>query len=150
MYDSGATRSDNGEQAIQTIANKIAMTMCTYGQIDTESLSKAIIDTGVKKEISKEIIIEISTVEYKDKINFIIILMSKVGDLKNICIEKKRNRLIRKILSNSKVGKHDIIKEIKDLIYSISIGYQLRSSYSKQLVIFFLHYLILFIRNRIC
>ena len=127
------------------------MTMCTFGQIDKGALSKAIISSRLRKDLSISIVSQLSVSEYKDKIRFIIILMSRLGELKSVCKETERLRLIRRINSNYKIGGRYIIKnEIKDLLYSLESGYQLKNIYDVQLINFFNHYITLFIGSRIC
>lgn len=154
LYNDGLTRTASEDEEIggvKLVADKISMTMCTFGQIDKGALSKAIINSRLRKDLSISIISQISVAEYKDKIRFIIILISRLGDLKSVCKEQDRLKLIRRINSNYKIGGRYILKnEIKDLLYSIESGYQLKTLYDVQLVNFFSHYLTLFIGSRIC
>lgn len=154
LYEAGATKTGVEEDEIggvKLVADKISMTMCTFGQIDKGALSKAIISSRLRKDLSISIVSQLSVSEYKDKIRFIIILMSRLGDLKSVCKEPERLRLIRRINSNFKIGGRYLLKnEIKDLLYSLESGYQLKNLYDIQLINFFSHYLTLFIGSRIC
>jgi len=154
IYEDSETNSSSDEDEIggvKLVADKISMTMCTFGQIDKGALSKAIISSRLRKDLSISIVSQLSVSEYKDKIRFIIILMSRLGELKSVCKETERLRLIRRINSNYKIGGRYIIKnEIKDLLYSLESGYQLKNIYDIQLINFFSHYITLFIGSRIC
>lgn len=135
----------------QLVADKISMTMCTYGQIDKDALKDAILKSRIRKDLAIAIISQMSVPEYKDKIRFIIILISRLGELKKVCIEETRNKLIRKINSKSKVvGKYSVREEIKSLLYSLESGYQLKTIYDAQIVLFFACYISSYLRNRIC
>lgn len=154
IYEDSSSRTvseDDEVGGVKLIADKISMTICTFGQIDKGALSKAIINSRLRKDLSISIISQMSTSEYKDKIRFIIILMSRLGDLKSVCKETDRLKMIRRINSNYKIGGKYIIKnEIKELLYSLESGYQLKNLYDSQLVNFFSHYITLFIGMRIC
>ena len=98
-------RADTDEVAgSQLTADKISMTICTYGQIDKTALKEAIIKSRIRKDLAISIVSQVSMAEYKDKVRFIIILMSRLGDLKNVCIEEKRGKLLRKINSKVKIA----------------------------------------------
>jgi len=145
--------SEDGEEVAgtQLVADKISMTMCVFGQIDKTALSNAISQSRVRKDLAISMVSQLSNSKYKDSIRFIIILISRLDSLKNVCIESKKNKLIKKINSKVKVGGKYIIRdEIKNLLYSLESGYQLRTIYDAQLVMFFGHYLTNFLRNRIC
>lgn len=145
-------KADTDEYAgTQLTADKISMTMCTFGQIDKLALKDAIIKSRIRKDLAISIISQMSVPEYKDKIRFLIILMSRLDELKNVCIDSKRNKIIRKMNSKVKIANKYLIKEeIKNLMYSLESGYQLRTIYDAQLVMFFGYYLTTFLRNRIC
>lgn len=147
-----ASKADTDELAgSQLTADKISMTICTFGQIDKTALKEAIIKSRIRKDLAISVISQMSMAEYKDKIRFIIILMSRLGDLKSVCIEETRGKFLRKINSKVKIaGKYSAREEIKNLMYSLESGYQLRTIHDAQLVMFFGHYLTTFLRNRIC
>lgn len=147
-----SSKADTDEFAgAQLTADKISMTMCTYGQIDKIALKEAIIKSKLRKDLAMSIISQISVAEYKDKVRFLILLISRLSDLKNVCIDSKRNKLIRKINSQTKIAnKYSVREEIKNLMYSLESGYQLKTIYDSQLVMFFGYYLATFLRNRIC
>jgi hypothetical protein len=154
IYESGSTKSSGEDDEVRgstLVADKISMTMCTFGQIDKDALSKAIIQSRIRKDLAISIISQISVSEYKDRIRFIILLISRLESLKVVCIESEKLKLIRKINSNVKIGnKYNLKEEIKNLLYSIESGYQLKNIYDIQLIMFFSHYITNFLRNRIC
>jgi len=154
IYEDSSSRTVSEEDELggaKLIADKISMTICTFGQIDKGALSKAIINSRLRKDLSISIISQLSASEYKDKIRFIIILISRLGDLKSVCKDTDRLKLIRRINSNFKIGGKYILKnEIKELLYSLESGYQLKNLYDIQLINFFSHYITLFIGSRIC
>jgi len=156
LYEEGKTAKsapleDAEVEGSQLVADKVSMTMCVFGQIDRDALKKAIIQGRVRKDLASTIITEFSVTEYKDKMRFIIILMSRLMSLKSVCVEKDRGKLIRKINSNVKIGGKYIIRdEILEMLYSLESGYQLKSIYENQLVMFFSSYITNYLRNRIC
>jgi len=137
-------------KSTQVMADKIATLICTYGEKDQYALLKSIELSGIRKDIGISIIEELSDVDFLTQIRFIIILMDRVLELKTICIEKKRLLLLRRIEKKIKIGNYVVREEILKLIFSLKIGYQLKSMNKSQLVIFLVNYLTLFIRNRIC
>lgn len=158
LFEDGKTSAaakiedEGGEVAgAQLVADKISMTMCVFGQIDKNALSRAITQSRVRKDLAIATVSQLSSSKYKDNIRFIIILISRLGDLKSVCIESKKNKLIRKLNSKIKVGNKYVIRdEILNMLYSLESGYQLRTIYDSQLVMFFGNYLLNFLRNRIC
>jgi len=154
LYEEGKTTKQSKDSDIsgsQLIADKISMTMCVFGQLDKEALTKSIMESRLRKELVTSIISELSTTEYKDKIKFIIILMSRLIDLKSVCVEKNRNKLMRKINTSIKIGgKYNLKSEILEMLYSLELGYQLKNIYENQLIMFFGSYLTNYMRNRIC
>ena len=135
---------------IQFIAEKITETMCTFSQIDSVSLNKAISLSGIRKELGKIVISELSTVSYKSDIRFIIILIGRLTDIKNVCYPNKRNLILRKIDDNAQIGNYVIKTVILDMLYKLDIGPRLKTLPESQLIVFFVNYLTLFIQHRIC
>lgn len=76
--------------------------------------------------------------------------MSRLSDMKEICSEIKRHALIRKILSNKKIGDYSVREEIKNLLFLLDNAYELKNMDYSQIVLFFSHYLTLYIKNRFC
>ena len=142
---------DDGLYGVQLVADKISMTICTYGQIDKEALTTAIVQSRIRKDLAIASISQISVPEYKDKLRFIILLIGRIFNIKDVCIESKRNKLIRSINSDKLIaGKYSLKDEIKKTLYSLESGYQLKTIYETQLVMFFATYISIFLRNRIC
>jgi hypothetical protein len=141
---------DEGENQALLISDKYSMIMCTYGQIDKAALEKAIIQSGIRKDIALTIVTQMSNPDYREKIRFIINLIGRVEKITNICVESGRGRLIRKITSGVRVDKYSVKDEISELLHSLDSGHQLRTIYEPQLIIFFCHYLTLFLKSRIC
>lgn len=135
---------------IQLVADKISMSMCTYRQIDSRALEEAIRRSGINRDVAGTMITSVSDVEYKNNIKFIIILMGRASNIKNVCSESGRNGLIRKIDGNIKIGNYSIKEQMLKLLYDTEFGYRLKSMHTKQIVVFFSQYLTLFLRNRIC
>ena len=154
MYAAGGVSAITQDEEISgatLVADKISMTMCTFGQIDKGALSKAIILSRIRKDLAISVVSQFSVSEYKDKIRFIIILISRLNTLKAVCKETERLKLMRRINSNVKIGGKYLLKdEIKNLLYSLESGYQLRNLYDIQIINFFSHYLTLFIGSRLC
>jgi len=153
--DKGISRDDDISreevQGVRLTAEKISMLICVYNQIDKKALNKAISNSGIRKDTGVSIVNELSTSKYKEDLNFIIILTSRVGELNQVCIERNRNLLLRKMYSNNKIANKYILKNvISKMLYSFKIGHQLRSIYKDQLIVFFSQYLTLYLRNRIC
>ncbi len=137
-------------QGSDLIADKISSSICTYGQVNSKVLEEAVRKSGINRDIAGTIVEDVSVVEHRDKIKFIIILINRVDPIKKLCRETTRNNIVRKIESGAKFGKYTIKKEILDLLYNTELGYRLKSLHSKQLVMFFSHYLTLYIQKSIC
>lgn len=134
----------------QLIADKISMLMCTYQQIDEGALNYSISIAKINKDIATNILVELSKVENRDKIKFIIILIGKLNDLKSVCIEQSRNNLIRKIISTKILKKYDIREEVIKILSGLDNSYKWANIDKNQLSIFFINYLLIYMRNRIC
>jgi len=136
---------------IQLASDKISMSMCTFSQIDETSLKQAILKSGIKRELGYLMVSEFSAVEYKDQIRFITILTCRLSkNLNNFCQEQSRNNTIRKIANGSRFGNYVIKDQIIKLIKSLESGYRFKTINKNQLVIFFSHYLTLFIKSKTC
>jgi len=134
----------------QVIANKISILICTYEQTDKLALLKAIDLSGIKKETGIMIVKYLEDVNHLEELRFIIILMDKIIDLKNCCLERNRLQLIRKIEKKERVSKYIVRNQILKLLFDLEIGYKLKNMNKSQLVVFFCHYILLFLKNRIC
>ncbi|MCK5021112.1 MAG: hypothetical protein KAS32_29145 [Candidatus Peribacteraceae bacterium] len=143
--------TEDDVSAAQLIAEKYSMLICTYGQIDKLALSKAIINSGVRKDLAITIVSEMASSENRNKLKYILILLGRIENFKVVCNEQGRNKLVRQVLSDVKVlKKYSVKEEIKGLMYELPSGYQMRTIYDTQLVNFFMNYITIFIQNRIC
>ena len=106
--------------------------------------------SGIRKSIAESIISELSKPAYQEDLRFIIILINRYMDLKLICKEKVRNKLVRRINSNVKVSSYFLKDLIKKFIYTLNLHHSIKTIDTTQLVIFFSHYLTIYIVNRIC
>lgn len=145
------TATDKEEvKDVQLIADKISMSMCTFGQIDKKAFEYSVSRSGLRKDIANSIITELSSVEFKDNIKFILILIGRTSNLKNVCTEAGRNGIIRKIDSGVKFGNYSVKEEMKKTIYNTEIGFRLKTMNVEQLIIFFSNYITLYLKGRIC
>jgi hypothetical protein len=134
----------------QIISDKISALICTYSQIDQYALGKSVGLSGLKQEIALSILSQISSPENLTQVRFIIILIDRILELKKVCLEKKRQYLVRKVEKGIKIGNYIVKNEILNLLYSLEIAHELKKLNKSQLVIFLTNYLTLFVRNRIC
>ena len=138
------------KEDVQVAIDKIAMSICTYGQISKTALNAASMKSGLKREYGASIVSEISSVENRNKIRFIMILISRLDKIKNMCKETKRNVVVRKTVSGVKIGKYKINNQILELIFSLESGTRYKSLKKEQLIIFLTHYITLFMKEKIC
>jgi hypothetical protein len=146
----GEAEDTEETQGSDLIADRISSSICTYNQIDVRVRDIAITKSGINRDIAETITEDISVVNHRDKIKFIIILLNRIYPLRKICKETTRNTLVRKIESGAKFGKYVVKDEILDLLYNTELGYRLKSIHTKQLVMFFSHYLTLYLQKKIC
>jgi predicted secreted protein len=145
------TSGEEDENAdVQLISDKISMSICTFGQVDDVALNIAIAKSGINRDIGTSTILEISSVNYKDRMRFILILMGRTGNIKLLCTESGRNSFVRKMETGLKIGKYSAREEILSMLYSTELGYRLKSIYTTQLVVFFSHYMAFYIKGKIC
>jgi len=143
---SGEEQSDKNRQ----ISEQMSILMTTYGQIDSEALNRSALLSGLRKEFCVNLIREIAKQEFRDKIKFVILLMSKVQNLSTVCIENKRLLFIRKILApTTKVGNYVVRDVIKEMVMDTG-SHSVKASDISNVVLFISNYLTIFMRNRIC
>jgi len=139
------------ESGARLIAEKITMIMCIYNTIDKTALRKSIVDSGIRKDLGISIITHISDPEHKEDVKFIILLLNRLYPLvDNMCIETRRNKVVRKVLQGGKVRDYVVKDEIVKMLMTLENKHQLKTVPEKQLVLFFTNYLTLYIRHRIC
>lgn len=133
---------------INLIANQISDKICTYSQIDIKSLNDAIQRSRIRKDLAIPIIQSISKVEYKDNIRLIIILMSKVINIVDICT--RNQYLVRKIvMNNTKINNYSIKQEILDMTNTTMLP-ELKLMNKDQLTILIATYITNYIKTNIC
>jgi hypothetical protein len=158
-YEVSATPDKSGGKdpeimdRIEMAIDKIAMNMCVYGQNDTVAAQQAIAKSGIRKEIGSSIMADLLRSEFKEDVRFILILthrMAAPSGLKNVCVETKRNNLIRKMISGMKINDYSVKEQILNLIRKLPNSYLYRNIYEQQLLMFFCHYITIYLKNRIC
>lgn len=133
---------------INLLANNISERICTYSQIDELALRESITKSGIRRDLSKEIISEMSSIEYKDNIKFIIILISKIVNIKEIC--QKQPFIVRKIIQDrQRIGNYSIKQELLNMTNTMGI-YGIKNVNKDQIAILLTNYLTLYIKNRTC
>lgn len=147
-----SSEENSEENDVQLISDKISMSICTFSQVDKNVLENSIKSSGINRDIANTLISEISTVENRNQIRFLIILISRVSEnsLKKMCIESKRIQTVKRIILGAKEGKYILKDEIQRIIYSQESAYRYKSLDINQLIIFFCHYLTGYIRSKIC
>jgi len=126
--------------------------ICVYSEIDERAVLLSAKYSGVLQNVASEIVEEISSVEYKESLGFLLVLLFRaVTDVKKtFCYERNRTSLIRKILSGSVyVGKYNLKKNITDFLSNLQTVRFSKESKIKS-VNFLLHYLTLYIQKKIC
>ena len=147
------TLASSGEEElgdIQLIADKISMSICTFSQVDMAALNVATSRSGIRRDLCHSAISELSTVHNRNRVKFILILMSRVADYRDVCKENSRNSMIRKIEAGKQIGKYSARSEILSLAYSLESGPRLRTLNDSQVVMFFSHYLTTYLANKVC
>lgn len=135
---------------IQLVADKVSMSICTFGQVDQNSLVLAINRSGIRKDVATTIISDISSVEYQSKMKFILILIGRLSPIKDVCRDTTRNNLVRKIEMGRKIGNYSAKEEMLSLMYSTENGFRLKTMNSSQLVIFLSNYILKYTSTKIC
>lgn len=148
--ESGSGEDKIQVDSIQLVSERISSLICTYSQIDEDSVSISIKKSGLKKETGISIISEISDNQYRMNIKFLLVLLLKFKPVKEVCVENKRNFMIRKVELGVKVANYTIKEEILKFLYSLEIGNDLKKLNKSSLVIFFVNYITLFLRKRVC
>lgn len=150
----GGISTSEGDEELSNIgllSEKISISINTYGQVDKLALIKAISSSGIRRDVAIEMITDLSVVDHKAKVKFLIILMHKLIPVQEWCMDSKRNGLVRKILTDTKhINKYSIKAEVLDLIDGFENKYKIKTINKNQLAIFMAHYLTLYVRNRYC
>jgi hypothetical protein len=135
---------------LTAISSKTAMLICGYNQVDKISLQKAVSLSGTRLEIGQLIVSGISKPEFKEKIQFLIVLIGKLVDIHTICNERMRQNVIRKCMSGEKIQKYSPKTVAKEIISSLEANQILRTVRLEQSLSFLFHYLTLYIQSKIC
>ena len=144
------TRKEENE-GIQVVADKLSISICTYGTIDHEALEKAISISGMRRDLAVDTVKSFSSVEWREEMLFIIVLIDRIEKLNTLCMDSGRNKVIKKINSDKiKIGNYSVRDKILDLLYGLENNFSLKTINTNQLVLFFLQYITIFIRKRVC
>lgn len=151
MIQRGETSEDQLQQSrkAQSAAN-IANSMTTYGEIDKQALGESIKMSGIDKKIGIDIVKELSNVQNREKVQFIIVLMDKVRKIDQFCSNRVRSFVVRKIADNVKINKYYIKKEIKEMVDGLNLGSEIKTTNDNQIVMFVAHYLSMFVYTKLC
>lgn len=134
---------------LSQLIDKVSISISTHEEIDKSSLVKSIDKSGLRTEIGVYIVKKISYVSAREDIRFILILMDRIVPLKELRVERKRNLLIRKILSKIKIQKYYIYSLMLDLIDKVDDEYVTKTIDKNQLVVFISNYLTLYVQQRV-
>jgi hypothetical protein len=134
----------------QLIADKISSSICTYNQMSNRALREACKTSSIKLEIAENIVSDMNDINNRNDLRFVLILIGRVDDIKNVCIDRKRNYIIRKIMEGEKISNYTIKDKILDFIYNLKNNYRYKNISKDQLVLFFSNYIMLFIKEKIC
>jgi len=142
--------SESEQEREKLIADEISNRITTYKQMDSVAFQRASMISGLRRDLCVEIVRSISTIEKKEELKFILILMGRIQPLKNVCIENKRMGFIRKLLApTTKVGTHVYKDAVKDFMNNLGI-YSVKTADPASLQLFFNNYITLFLKHRIC
>lgn len=140
----------NSADNLTELAEKISISMCTYEQVDSKSVEFAISRSGINRDIGESLVTELSNIDYKSDIKFIIILLGNISPYKNICKERSRLAVLRKVNANVKISGYSIKDRVLNMMYNTSLGFRLKPMNKTQLVNFFIQYLTKYIQFKIC
>jgi len=138
------------QEQTELIISKISTSICTFGEIDEKAIDKGIVRTNISKDLAENLISELSDSEYKQKIEFILILISRLTKFKNLCNNRYIEGLIRQINSNTTILNYKVADEILKLLYTTTQYTELKKLDKPTIITFFVTYLSHYIKNRIC
>ena len=140
--------STNDNINVGLIANSISERICTYAQVDQKCLLESINNSRVRKDLAVNIINELSTVRFKESVRFIVILISKIINLKEICT--KQPYLVRQIILDKKrIGNYSIKDEIYKLTDTMSTS-GIKSINKDQIISLLANYITLYMKSKMC
>lgn len=143
------SKEQTGElENVNQLANVMSERICTYSQIDKESLDESILKSRIKRDIATSIIAELSTIQFKDNVRFMIVLLFKVNNLKDICT--KQSYMLRKIITNTmKVGGYSIKGELLKIADEMK-NPLIKNLNKDQIVLLLASYITTYIRRKVC
>ena len=143
-------REEEEEEAKASVPDEISTNICTYGQIDNTALKGAIIKSGIRSDLGAYVVKQISNVSYREDVKLILLLFNRIISLSEICNERKRNLLVRRVLSDVLVKGYYIKKHLIKLLKKIDEEYLITNINKNQSVGFLTNYLTFYVRRRIC
>lgn len=147
----GTTEGDEELDNIILVADKISSSICTYNQVDKVALMKSISLSNIPKDIGIHLIENLSSVEYKDNVKFLITLMNRIVPIKEWCFDSKRSTLVRKILNDKvKIKNYSIKKITQELGEELDTIGNSRSINKNQVISFILFYVSTYVKHRNC
>lgn len=133
-----------------SVADRISIKISTYSQINKQAIIYASEKSGARIDLSTYIIEQMSQVSTREKLRFILTLMNRVVPLDQICNNRSKNNLIRKVSVGAKIGRYVIRDKIIEMLEEVDKDYIIKTSNKKQVVSFFLHYITFYIQRSIC
>lgn len=144
--EEGEAQSD-----INALSDKVSENICTYSSIDKKILVLSILKSRIRKEIAENLIKNISKIGSKQDVKFLVMLMFKFQNLKDLCVETSRMSYVRKLLTtNIKIGNYKIKDFIVEIAYKADDSVELQTVNKDQVALFLIHYFTLYIRKFIC
>jgi hypothetical protein len=146
-----AAKDEAFEDRLAMVADKVSSMICTYGNVDERVLALAVAKSGIRREIGKLIVSEISSPDHRQQVKFLITLFNHILPLKNICVESSRMSMLRRIERKELVANRYVVRdEMVGIARSIKSAYAIRTIPDAQISIFLGHYFTLYLQSRIC
>lgn len=133
------------------IVEFVSSGIATYRQIDNNAMSMAESESRVRKDIVKLFIKDLTHVKNRNDLEFILNIINKFQNLKEVCLDYRRKNLIRRVIQDTrKIDKFSIKETIINLIEEQDNYKKYRTINKNQMVLVFLSYITHFIKNRVC
>lgn len=146
LDEEGETQSD-----VNIISDKVSESICTYSSIDKKAVAIALIKSRIRKEIGENLIKNLSKVGLKQEIKFLVMLMYKFQNLKDLCVETTRMSYVRKLIStNIRIGNYKIKDYIIEIAYKADDSNEIQTVNRDQIALFLIHYFTLYIKKFVC
>ena len=146
----GEQEDEESQDSVGKVPDRISVSITTHGQINKKSLGQAVSKSGIRVNVGIYIVKQLSVVSNREKIRFILLLMNKIISLNDICNERRRNLLVRRITSGTMVQKYSPKKIILDLVKHNDKDYITDTIDKNQIVSFVSHYLTYYTQSKIC